>query len=152
MKKKVFKKIKYDAQGHITETANVSGSDLPYHDHTVLWSGAGFAYFNDDDSMGQLYGLGDKLLYDYGETDDLYYNSPDGLVSFEDFIIEGDSRLSDARTPLSHTHGNLSNDGKIGSDSGKVVVTTTGGALTTSDWVTEVDNVIQQLTQYGNNL
>lgn len=84
---------------------------------------------------------------------------------------------------IDHTHGNLTNDGKIGStadyfvytstggavdakqkignittsgaignDSGKVVVTTTSGVLTTSDWVTEVDNVIQNLTTYGNNL
>ena len=28
-----LKKIKYDAQGHITETANVSASDLPSHTH-----------------------------------------------------------------------------------------------------------------------
>lgn len=30
-----------------------------------------------------------------------------------------------------HTHGNLTNDGKIGSSSGRVVVTTTAGAVTT---------------------
>jgi len=43
-----------------------------------------------------------------------------------------DSRLSDARTPVSHTHGNLTNDGKVGSTSDQVVTTTTGGAVTTS--------------------
>ncbi|NBW09323.1 MAG: collagen-like protein, partial [Caulobacteraceae bacterium] len=32
----------------------------------------------------------------------------------------------------SHTHGNLTNDGKIGSTSGQIVVTTTGGVLTTA--------------------
>lgn len=48
--------------------------------------------------------------------------------------------------------GNISTDGSIGTDTGKVVVTTTSGVLTTSDWVTEVDNVIQQLTTYGQNL
>jgi hypothetical protein len=31
----------------------------------------------------------------------------------------------------SHTHGNLTNDGKVGSDSGRVLVTTTAGAVTT---------------------
>lgn len=100
------------------------------------------------------------------ETDDAYEVfvtvEDDGSYSWEKidttridlsgYVTTDDSRLSDARTPLSHTHGNVTNDGKIGSDSGKVVVTTTGGALTTSDWVTEVDNVIQQLTQYGNTL
>lgn len=34
-------------------------------------------------------------------------------------------------TPASHTHGNITNDGKIGTTSDLVVVTGTGGALTT---------------------
>ena len=42
-----------------------------------------------------------------------------------------DSRLSDARTPLSHTHGNITNDGKIGATSGLMITTTTAGTLTT---------------------
>ena len=45
--------------------------------------------------------------------------------------IGNDARLSDARTPTSHAHGNLTNDGKVGSDSGRVLVTTTAGAVTT---------------------
>ena len=36
-----------------------------------------------------------------------------------------------AFTPKSHTHGNLTNDGKLGTTSGKPVITTTGGAITT---------------------
>jgi hypothetical protein len=43
-----------------------------------------------------------------------------------------DARLSDARTPTSHTHGNITNAGAIGSTSGQIVVTTTGGVLTTA--------------------
>jgi len=31
----VFKKFKYDAQGHITGTANVDASDLPSHNHPI---------------------------------------------------------------------------------------------------------------------
>ena len=42
-----------------------------------------------------------------------------------------DARLSDARTPTSHSHGNLTNAGAIGSTSGLPVVTTTSGAITT---------------------
>ena len=34
-------------------------------------------------------------------------------------------------TPASHTHGDITNDGKIGSTSGKPIITTTGGKLTT---------------------
>lgn len=48
--------------------------------------------------------------------------------------------------------GNITTDGAIGSTSGKVVTTTTDGVLTTSDWITEVDNVIQQLNTYGATL
>lgn len=43
-----------------------------------------------------------------------------------------DSRLSNARTPTSHVHGNLTNAGAIGSTSGQIVVTTTAGVLTTA--------------------
>lgn len=39
-------------------------------------------------------------------------------------------------TPTSHTHGNLSNDGKLGTTSGKPVITTTGGAITTGSFGT----------------
>jgi hypothetical protein len=41
-----------------------------------------------------------------------------------------DSRLSDARTPTSHVHGNITNAGAIGSTSGLPVITTTSGVLT----------------------
>ena len=43
-----------------------------------------------------------------------------------------DSRLSNARTPSSHVHGNITNAGAIGSTSGQIVVTTTSGVLTTA--------------------
>jgi hypothetical protein len=40
-----------------------------------------------------------------------------------------DSRLSDARTPTSHAHGNVTNDGKIGSTAGLPIKTGTSGLL-----------------------
>jgi len=46
-------------------------------------------------------------------------------------VITTDSRLSDARTPTSHTHGNLTNAGAIGTTANLPVVTTTSGVLTT---------------------
>lgn len=52
------------------------------------------------------------------------------------FVKDNDSRLTNARTPTSHTHGNLSNDGKVGSVSGKPLITTTDGAVTTGDFGT----------------
>jgi hypothetical protein len=44
--------------------------------------------------------------------------------------VGNDSRLSDSRTPTSHTHGNITNAGAIGSTADQFVVTTTSGVLT----------------------
>lgn len=46
------------------------------------------------------------------------------------FVKDNDSRLTDSRTPTSHTHGNITNDGKVGSNANYFVYTTTGGAVT----------------------
>jgi hypothetical protein len=40
-----------------------------------------------------------------------------------------DARLSDARTPTSHTHGNITNAGAIGSTANLPIITTTSGVL-----------------------
>lgn len=47
-------------------------------------------------------------------------------------VFDGDARLSDARTPTAHTHGNLTNAGAIGTTSGQIVTTGTGGVLQAS--------------------
>jgi hypothetical protein len=49
-----------------------------------------------------------------------------------DAVGSSDARLTDARTPTSHVHGNITNAGAIGSTSGQIVVTTTSGVLTTA--------------------
>jgi hypothetical protein len=46
-------------------------------------------------------------------------------------VITTDSRLSDARTPTSHQHGNITAAGAIGNIANMPVMTTTGGVLTT---------------------
>lgn len=74
--------------------------------------------------------------------------------STEGTICQGnDTRLSDSRTPKSHTHGNITDDGKIGTESKKVLITGDGGAITTTSgiageflkhdgtWGTPVDTV-----------
>ena len=65
------------------------------------------------------------------KTSDLTNDGADGTNVF---VANNDSRLSDSRSPTSHTHGNLSNDGKLGTTSGKPVITTTGGAITTGSF------------------
>ncbi len=47
------------------------------------------------------------------------------------FCVGNDSRLSDARTPTSHTHGNITNAGAIGTTTNLPIITTTSGVLTT---------------------
>lgn len=49
------------------------------------------------------------------------------------FTAGNDARLSDARTPVSHTHGNITNAGAIGTTTGLPIVTTTSGVLTTGE-------------------
>lgn len=53
------------------------------------------------------------------------------------FCEGNDSRLSNARTPTSHTHGSVTNDGKIGNASGKIITTGTSGVLQASDSITK---------------
>ena len=53
-----------------------------------------------------------------------------GTIDPANLVTTDDSRLSDARTPTSHSHGNITNDGKIGTTANYAVYTTTGGAVT----------------------
>lgn len=68
-----------------------------------------------------------------GLSDALDHSSPSAtLVSYFSGVLTTDSRLSDARTPTSHTHGNITNAGAIGSTANRIAVTTTSGVLTTA--------------------
>jgi hypothetical protein len=53
----------------------------------------------------------------------------DSGIAAADVIQEGDARLTDARTPLSHTHGGISNAGAIGVTSGLPIKTGASGVL-----------------------
>lgn len=68
------------------------------------------------------------------KTSDLTNDGADGSNIF---VSNNDSRLSNARAPTSHTHGNVTNDGKIGSTSGKIIVTGTNGVLQGADSITK---------------
>jgi hypothetical protein len=69
--------------------------------------------------------------YEPAFTKNTAFNKDFGTIA--DTVTEGnDVRLSDARTPLSHTHGNITNEGAIGATADEVVVTGTSGVLTTS--------------------
>jgi hypothetical protein len=59
-------------------------------------------------------------------------------------ICQGnDSRLSDARTPTSHTHGNITNAGAIGSTANLPLITTTSGVIATGSFGTAANTFCQ---------
>jgi hypothetical protein len=58
-------------------------------------------------------------------------------------VVTTDSRLSDARTPASHVHGNITNAGAIGSTSGLPIITTTSGVLTVGAFGTAAGSFCQ---------
>ncbi|MBU6182685.1 MAG: hypothetical protein KGR46_07735 [Verrucomicrobia bacterium] len=102
--------------GALTISAGAIGTSKLGGDITT----AGKALLDDVDAAAQRSTLG------LGNSSTLNVGTTTGTVAAGD-----DSRLSDARTPTAHTHGNITNDGKIGITSGLPVVTTTSGALTT---------------------
>lgn len=59
------------------------------------------------------------------------------------FCQGNDSRLSDSRTPLSHTHGSITNAGAIGSTANLPLITTTAGAITTGSFGSSVNTFCQ---------
>lgn len=63
--------------------------------------------------------------------------------SANSFCEGNDSRLSDARTPTSHTHGNITNDGKVGTTANLPLITTTDGAVTTGSFGTSANTFCQ---------
>jgi hypothetical protein len=57
-------------------------------------------------------------------------NTPaSGNASTTELVLGSDTRLTNSRTPTSHTHGNISNLGRIGSTAGLPIITGTDGAL-----------------------
>lgn len=98
--------------------------------------GFGNSIFNNDG--GIFSGVNDRIYHDYGSTNELHFiDSNENDVNFDDIILEGDSRLTNARTPTSHTHGKLENDGKIKingtAQTNKNVVTDSNGEITTEE-------------------
>lgn len=69
---------------------------------------------------------------DVGHTHSQYLTEHQSLSNY---VTTDDSRLSDSRTPTSHAHGNLQNNGQVGStaQANKNVVTNSSGLITTED-------------------
>jgi hypothetical protein len=74
---------------------------------------------------------------------------PTGTTS-STVCIGNDSRLSDARTPTAHTHGNISNAGAIGTTSGVPIITGTSGVLQAGSFGTTAGTFAQGNHTHGN--
>lgn len=59
------------------------------------------------------------------------------------YVDGSDSRLTNARTPTSHTHGYLTNDGKLGSEAGRPLITCTDGKICAGSFGTAAGTVCQ---------
>lgn len=59
-----------------------------------------------------------------------------GLILAHNSDNNAHSNILSGYSTTSHTHGNLTSDGKVGTTASRFVVTTTGGALTTSSTYT----------------
>ena len=79
-----------------------------------------------------------NVTFDASNVDDpqdVYFPNSSGNIVLDSAL--GTAATADIGTGSTevaagdHTHGNLTNDGKVGSDSGRVLVTTTAGAVTT---------------------
>lgn len=75
-------KVTVDSTGHVSNAESVQGSDLPSHGHTVS-------------DITDFPTLGTASSYDVPESGD---------AANDEVVLGNDSRLTDARTPVSHTH------------------------------------------------
>ena len=133
-----------------TKIAKSSTTGLVKNDGTIMTSGTGSTNYSAGNHTHSGYVSGSKVTSWSSTVSDsnipsekLVKNTIDGLsipTKTSDltndgdgtnvFVKNNDSRLTDSRTPTSHTHGNLTNDGKVGSNANYIVVTGTGGAIT----------------------
>ena len=89
---------------------------------------------------------GTKPSYNYSEVG----AAPSSTVTFPGFgstgstaCVGNDARLSDARTPSSHVHGNITNAGAIGTTATLPIITTTSGVLTAGSFGTSAGTFCQ---------
>ena len=57
--------------------------------------------------------------------------------------LTNDSRFTDSRNPTSHTHGNITNAGAVGSTANLPLITTTAGVVTTGSFGTTANSFCQ---------
>lgn len=136
-----YTSVTVDTKGRVTGGTNPAGYSLPVASSSVLGGvriGSGLAV----DGSGVISVSGGYTLPNATTSTlgGVIVGSGLGVTSGTISVTYGtaantacqgnDARLSDSRVPLSHTHGNITNAGAIGSTAGLPIVTTTSGVLT----------------------
>ena len=78
-----------------------------------------------------------------------FYNKTEIDTLLNGKVDTSDSRLTNARTPTSHSHGDITNTGAIGTVANKPLITTTNGKITTSSFGTSA-NTFAEGNHYHN--
>lgn len=81
----------------------------------------------------------DSLEFDISN----FYNKTEMDTLLSGKVDTSDSRLTNARTPTSHTHGDITNTGTIGSTANKPLITTTNGKIATGSFGTSANTFCQ---------
>ncbi|NBW18376.1 MAG: hypothetical protein EBR82_61415, partial [Caulobacteraceae bacterium] len=107
---------------------NISG------DNVVASNLGGSVFFFEDLTVNEALAGFDLFLAERPTKTDYATASVGGVVKIGSgvTITDGVISVSTAYAATSHTHGNITSDGKIGTASGQIVVTGTGGVLTTA--------------------
>lgn len=92
-------------------------------------------YLRVNDSWEQL----DSLEFDISN----YYKKSEIDTLLNGKVDTSDSRLTNARTPTSHSHGDITNTGTIGSTANKPLITTTNGKIATGSFGTTANTFCQ---------
>ena len=116
-------------QNNVNQGTKTTDSNGNASWNSISMSSAGLQVFKVENSKIEVF-VDNKS--DVGHTHSQYLTEHQSLSNY---VTTTDSRLSDARTPTSHTHGNLQNDGQVGSSAqaNKNVVTNSSGKITTED-------------------
>jgi len=142
-------KVTFGSTGGITATGQIAGATCVATGGRSLFTavteayavgaryssatGAGYVYFGATDATStpgmQISRAGGGVMISC--TDAGAVSIPGSLsVAGNAVVVTTDSRLSDSRSPTSHSHGNITNAGAIGTTSGLPIITTTSGVLT----------------------
>lgn len=80
------------------------------HVYNITDSGVTTSYFVEGE--GKPINIGDNVVI-VNDNGSYKFDLLSGNIDLSNYVQTDDSRLSDSRTPKSHTHGNVTNDGKL---------------------------------------